>query len=85
MKHIPWFVPEYDKARPAMKRIATIELTVDFQIQVVPDTMGDVKLARVAAAAPELLDCLKEVVAISDRKHVAWDRAHALIAKAEAV
>ena len=31
----------------------------------------------------ELLDTLKEVVRISDRKHDAWDKAHRLIAKAE--
>ena len=31
----------------------------------------------------ELLECLKAVVAISDRKHEAWDRAHEAIRKAE--
>jgi|HubBroStandDraft_4_1064222.scaffolds.fasta_scaffold01416_11 hypothetical protein len=31
----------------------------------------------------ELLAALKEVVRISDRKHDAWDSAHAAIAKAE--
>lgn len=39
--------------------------------------------ARLIAAAPDLLDALKEVVALSDRKHNAWDKAHAAIAKAE--
>lgn len=39
--------------------------------------------ARLIAAAPDLLDALKEVVRISDRKHNAWDKAHAAIAKAE--
>jgi len=39
--------------------------------------------ARLIAAAPELLQALKEMVAISDRKHDAWDAAHAAIAKAE--
>lgn len=38
--------------------------------------------AQLIAAAPELLQALQEVVAISDRKHEAWDRAHAAIAKA---
>jgi hypothetical protein len=38
--------------------------------------------ARLIAAAPELLEALKAVVAISDRKHVAWDAAHTAIAKA---
>jgi hypothetical protein len=38
--------------------------------------------ARLIAAAPELLEALEEVVAISDRKHNAWDKAHAAIAKA---
>jgi len=38
--------------------------------------------ARLIAAAPELLEALQEVVAISDRKHDAWDKAHAAIAKA---
>ena len=41
--------------------------------------------ARLIAAAPELLEALKEVVAISDRKHDAWDRAKAAIAKASGV
>lgn len=38
--------------------------------------------AHLIAAAPELLEALQEVVAISDRKHEAWDKAHAAIAKA---
>lgn len=39
--------------------------------------------ASLIAAAPELLEALKEVVAISDRNHNAWIKAHAAIAKAE--
>jgi len=39
--------------------------------------------ARLIAAAPDLLAALKEVVALSDRKHDAWDAARAAIAKAE--
>lgn len=39
--------------------------------------------ANLMLAAPDLLEALKEVVAISDRKHNAWDKAHAAIAKAE--
>lgn len=35
------------------------------------------------AAHAELLAALKEVVRISDRKHDAWDRAHAVITKVE--
>lgn len=38
--------------------------------------------ARLIAAAPDLLEALQAVVAISDRKHEAWDMAHAAIAKA---
>ncbi len=41
--------------------------------------------ARLITAAPDLLEALRDVVAISDRKHDAWDRAHAAIAKAEGV
>lgn len=41
--------------------------------------------AHLIAAAPDLLAALKEVVTISDRKHDAWDRAKAAIAKAEGV
>lgn len=39
--------------------------------------------ARLIAAAPDLLKALKDVVAISDRKHNAWDAAKAAIRKAE--
>lgn len=39
--------------------------------------------ARLIAAAPELLEALKEVVAISDRSHNAWDKARDAIARAE--
>ena len=39
--------------------------------------------ARLIEAAPDLLAALKAVVRISDRKHDAWDAAHAAIAKAE--
>lgn len=39
--------------------------------------------ASLIAAGPELLEALKEIVAISDRKHDAWDRAKAAIAKAQ--
>ena len=38
--------------------------------------------ARLIAASPDLLAALQEVVAISDRKHDAWDKARAAIAKA---
>lgn len=38
--------------------------------------------ARLIAAAPDLLAALKEVVRLSDRKTVAWDKAKAAIAKA---
>ena len=38
--------------------------------------------ARLIAAAPELLCALRDVVALSDRKHEAWDRAKEAIAKA---
>ena len=37
---------------------------------------------RLMAAAPDLLAALQKVVAISDRKHDAWDEAKAAIAKA---
>lgn len=42
-----------------------------------------VENARLIAAAPDLLAALKEVVALSDRKHDAWDKAHAAILRAE--
>ena len=41
--------------------------------------------ARLIAAAPELLEALREVVALSDRKHDAWDKAKAAITKAEGI
>ncbi len=39
--------------------------------------------ARLIAAAPDLLEALKAVVAIADRRTVEFDAAHAAIAKAE--
>jgi hypothetical protein len=39
--------------------------------------------AALEAQFAEAIAVLGEVVRISDRKHDAWDRAHALIAKAE--
>lgn len=39
--------------------------------------------ARLMATAPELLAALERVIAISDRKHDAWDAAKAAIAKAK--
>jgi len=50
----------------------------------VTSTWGDPHLgnANLMAAAPDLLDALRRVVAISDRKHDAWDAAKAAIAKA---
>ena len=41
------------------------------------------KDARLIAAAPELLDSLKEIIALTDRKTDIWDKARAVIAKAE--
>lgn len=38
--------------------------------------------AKLIAAAPELLEALIEVVRISDRTHVAWDKAKQAIKKA---
>ena len=42
----------------------------------------DLANARLMAAAPDLLEALREVVVLSDRKHPAWDRAKLAIAKA---
>lgn len=39
--------------------------------------------ARLVAAAPDLLEALKAVVSVADRKTVEFDKAHAAIAKAE--
>jgi hypothetical protein len=39
--------------------------------------------AALISAAPELLEALEEVIAISDRKHDAWDKAKTAIAKAK--
>lgn len=38
--------------------------------------------AKLMAAAPDLLEALKEVIKISDRNDDAWDKAKAAIAKA---
>ena len=38
--------------------------------------------ARLMAAAPDLFNALNEILAITDRDHVAWHKAKAAIAKA---
>lgn len=38
--------------------------------------------AKLMAAAPDLLEALQEIIAITDRKHVAWVKAKAAIEKA---
>jgi hypothetical protein len=38
--------------------------------------------ARLMAAAPDLLEALKEIIAISDRDHIAWIKGKAAIEKA---
>jgi hypothetical protein len=38
--------------------------------------------AKLIAAAPELLEALQEIIAITDRNHIAWDKAKAAIKKA---
>lgn len=43
----------------------------------------DRAMARAMVCRPDMLDALKDVVRLSDRKHEAWDRARAAIAKAE--
>ncbi len=58
-------------------------------IAIVPTPDGDFTIgepeanARLICAAPDLLSALKSVIALSDRKHKAWDAAKAAIAKAE--
>lgn len=39
--------------------------------------------AALIAAAPDLFEALEEVIRISDRKHAAWDKAKAALAKAK--
>jgi hypothetical protein len=38
--------------------------------------------ARLMSAAPDLLEALQDIIAISDRDHIAWIKAKAAIAKA---
>lgn len=38
--------------------------------------------AKLIAAAPDLLEALKEIIELTDRKHTAWYKAKAAIAKA---
>ena len=53
---------------------------VSESFHITPEAM--IKTGRCMAAAFDLLDALEAVVAISDRKHDAWDKAHAAIALA---
>lgn len=39
--------------------------------------------ARLIAAAPEMLEALEGILAITDRDHAAWNKARAAIAKAK--
>jgi hypothetical protein len=44
-----------------------------------PETRAN---ARLMAAAPDLLEALQEIIAITDRDHAAWSKAKAAIKKA---
>lgn len=44
-----------------------------------PETRAN---ARLMAASPDLLEALQDIIAITDRDHVAWHEAKAAIAKA---
>ncbi|MDD5301538.1 MAG: hypothetical protein PHS14_00400 [Elusimicrobia bacterium] len=69
----------------------TIRETLDngraYDCNMCPHASPDLDAARahyaVHVAGPDTLTALKGVVALSDRKHDAWDKAHAAIAKAE--
>jgi hypothetical protein len=79
----PWFVREGPRGR-----------STDIFSPSRPDTLATTAFhgwnaeemeanAQLIAAAPDLLEALKAVIAISDRKHDAWDHAKAVIAEAE--
>jgi len=51
----------------------------DTQFNSIPSCEANAKLI---AAAPDLLEALQEVIKISDRNHIAWDKAKAAIQKA---
>lgn len=81
----PWFVAETDdnEGYPetvirAMDGVAGVSVAVDF-----PKIFGmrDAN-ARLIAAAPDLLEALRAVVSVADRKTDEFDLAHAAIAKA---
>lgn len=54
-----------------------------FGVSDAPINLGEI-IDHIRGQRDELLAALKRVVALSDRKHDAWDIAHAIIAKVEA-
>lgn len=70
-----WYEDCQTRLRRAERRIAALKGATT--------RLRKSKQVGASAVAPELLAALKEVVSLSDRKHNAWDKAHAVIAQAE--
>jgi len=68
----PWKIGAYESGRMAVDGANGEEVTGYI----------DIEDAHLIAAAPDLYNALEEVIRISDRKHDAWDKAKAALAKA---
>ena len=82
----PWTVEEYGDDETPTLVIHRGETENRICFMATPGSKGDPAMieadAHLIAAAPDLLEALKAVVAVADRATVEFDRAHAAIAKA---
>lgn len=78
-----WYLQEYTDAYTNIVRCNNGKHETIFIASTLQRSLPEARAnAMLMAAAPDLLEALQEVIAISDRDHVAWFKAKAAIAKA---
>jgi hypothetical protein len=78
-----WYLQEYTDAYTNIIRCNNGKHETLFIASTAQNTSPETRAnARLMAAAPDLLEALQEIIAITDRDHIAWVKAKAAIEKA---